>query len=123
MEKKCILVADDDDLTREAMAEVLQDEGYDVLLASNGEEAVSQLATNHPHLILTDLQMPGLDGLGILTHVRDSYPTLPVIIFTADITIDAERTAKRLGAKDYINKPLNFADVLTRIAHALTLTS
>lgn len=99
------------------MAEVLTEEGYEVAVAADGQEAIALLPAFRPDLVLTDLHMPGLDGLGVLNHVKNMSPTTPVILFTADTTIDAERMAKRLGAQDYINKPLNFDDMLARIAH------
>jgi DNA-binding response OmpR family regulator len=115
MTKKRILVVDDDQMSREGVAEALTDEGYEVAVAADGQQAIALLPAFLPDLILTDLRMPGLDGLGVLTHVKNVSPTTPVMIFTADTTIDAERTAKRVGAQDYINKPLNFDDMLARI--------
>ena len=70
--------------------------------------------------MLTDLDMPELDGAGVLAHVKNIYPTVPVIIFTADTTIDAERKAQSLCVNDYLNKPLDFTDMLIRIERALT---
>lgn len=120
MVKRRILVVDDDAVTREALAEVLQDEGYEVALAADGLEAVAMLSTYQPDMVLTDLQMPGLNGMNVLTHVKNVYPTTPVIIFTAHATLDAEREARRQGAQDFLQKPLDFDDVLVRIARALT---
>jgi CheY-like chemotaxis protein len=118
--KKRILVIDDEQISREGVGEVLAEEGYEVALAADGHEAVALLASFLPDLILTDLQMPGLDGIGVLNHVKNVYPTVLVIIFTADVTIDAQRKAERLGVQDYINKPLDFTDLLRRVARALT---
>ena len=120
MTKKRILVIDDEQISREGVGEVLEEEGYEVALVADGQEAVALLSSFLPDLVLTDLQMPGLDGLGVLNHVKNIYPATPVIIFTADITIDAQRTAERLGVQDYINKPLDFTDLLMRVARALT---
>ncbi len=93
MIKKRILVIDDEQTSREGVAEVLTDEGYEVAVAADGHEAIALLPAFRPDLVLTDLRMPGLDGLGVLDHVKNMYPTTPVMIFTADTTIDAERTA------------------------------
>lgn len=120
MEKKRILVADDDQSTREALLDLLTDEDYDVAVAANGQEAVAQLASFQPDLVLTDFNMPGLDGMDVLAHVKHVYPATPVIIFTADTAIDARRKAQALGVQDYLNKPLDLTDTLERIAHALT---
>jgi len=99
---------------------VLEDEGYEVALAGDGQEAIALLSTFRPDLVLTDLQMPGLDGIDVLNCVKNRYSTTPVIIFTADITIEARRTAERLGVHDYLNKPLDLTDLLRRVARALT---
>lgn len=119
MTKKRILVIDDEDISREGVAEVLRDEGYEVAVAVDGLEAVAVLGSFAPHLVLTDLQMPRLDGLGVIGHVKQFHPTTPVMIFTADVTNDARRKAERLGVQDYINKPLNFEDMLERIERLL----
>ncbi len=119
MGKKRILVVDDDVATREAVAEVLQDEGYEVALAADGLEAVAVLSIYQPDLVLIDPRMPGLDGVGVLTHVKNVYPTTPVFIFTAHTLLDAKREARRLGAQDFLNKPLDFDDMLVRIARVL----
>ena len=120
MEKKRILVADDDHATREAVFDFLSDEGYDVAVAADGQEAVTLLSSFQPDLVLTDFNMPGLDGMDVLAHVKNVYPTTPVIIFTADTTIDAQRRAHALGVQDYLNKPLSLDEMLERIAQALT---
>jgi DNA-binding response OmpR family regulator len=116
MTKKRILVIDDEPTSRGGVAEVLSDEGYEVAVAADGQEGIVLLPSFLPDLVLTDLRMPGLDGIGVLNHVKNLYPSMPVMIFTADTVIDAERTVKRLGAQDYINKPLNFEDLLARVA-------
>lgn len=121
MMKKRILVIDDEQVSREGVGEVLAEEGYEVALAADGHEAIALLTSFQPDLVLTDLQMPGLDGVGVLNHVRSVYPTTPVIIFTADLTLDAQRKARQLGVQDYINKPLDFADLLMRVAQTFTV--
>jgi two-component system OmpR family response regulator len=121
MTKKRILVVDDDPVSRDGVAEVLVDEGYEVAVAADGQEAIALLLSFRPDLVLTDLRMPNLDGIGVLTHVKRVDPSLPVMVFTAHTTIDAERTAKQLGAQDYLNKPFNFDDMLTRIARVFNL--
>ena len=120
MRKKRILVVDDEQLSREDVAEVLADEGYEVAVAADGHEALTVLASFQPDLVLTDLQMPGVNGLGVLGHVQRVSPTTPVIIFTAHVLIDAQREAQRLGVQDFLNKPLDFEEMLSRVANALT---
>ena len=120
MVKKWILVVDDDQISREGVSEVLCDEGYKVAVASDGHEALTVLASFQPDLVLTDLQMPGLNGVEVLGHVKHISPTTPVIIFTAHVLIDAQREAQRLGVQDFLNKPLDFEEMLRRVATALT---
>ena len=119
MTKTRILVIDNEQISREGVAEVLTDEGYDVKTAVDEHEGVSLFSTFQPHLVLTDLQMPRLGGIGIINHVKNTSPTTPIIIFTADLLIDAQRTAERLGVADYINKPLNLEEMLRRIEQVL----
>jgi len=119
MEKKRILVADDDTLTREIVAKLLQEEGYDVALATDGQEAITLVSIYCPDLVLTDLSMPRLNGIGVLTRVRQVTPTTPVIIFTSDPTPEVEQEARQLGARDYIHKPFDIDDLLKRITWAL----
>jgi CheY-like chemotaxis protein len=66
--------------------------------------------------------MPHLDGIGVIAHVQKVTPHTPVIVFTADITQDAEEKARSLGVREYINKPLDFTDLLQRIARVFTHT-
>jgi two-component system OmpR family response regulator len=115
MIKKRILVIDDEQISREGVGEVLREEGYEVALAVDGQEAIALLSSFRPDLVLTDLHMPGLNGLGVLHHVKNLRPATPVMIFTADATIDAKRVAQQSGAQDYLNKPLDFDDMLARI--------
>lgn len=120
MSKKRILVVDDEQISRDGVAEVLADEGYEIAIASDGHEAVTLLASFQPDLVLTDLQMPGLNGVGVLRHVKHVAPSTPVIIFTSHVLIDAQREAERLGVEDFLNKPLDFEEMLRRVAQALT---
>ncbi len=119
MEKKRILVADDHTLTREIVAKLLRDEGYDVALATDGKEAIALFPIYRPDLVLTDLSMPRLNGIGVLTRVRRTAPATPVIIFTSDPTPEIEQEARQLGARDYIHKPFDIDDLLKRITWAL----
>ena len=121
MQKKRILVIEDDDMSREGVAEVLTDEGYEVMVACNGAEGLAMLPLCHPDLVLTDLHMPKLNGWGVVTHLKQTYPTMPVIIFTSDIEIDAKREMQKLGVQDFVNKPLDLNDLIRRVKNVLTL--
>lgn len=119
MNTKRILIADNDTVSREIVATVLRDAGYEVALAADGEQAVSLLASSQPALILADFALPELDGKAALSCLQHVLPNIPVILFTAHTEIGAEREAKRVGAADYINKPMNLDALLHRVAHAL----
>ena len=116
-----MLIVDDDRTSRESVAWILEQEGYRVAIAADGEEALAVFFSFDPNLVVTDLDMPGLDGVELLGRVKDRSPGTPVLIFTADSTIDAQREARALGASDYLNKPLDVDDMLDRIARALVL--
>ena len=119
MRKKQILVAEDHAITRENIALVLQDEGYDVLVATDGEEAVMLFTNFKPDLVLTDLSMPKLNGIGVLTHVKQVLPHLPVSMITATAILNDEQEARSLGVDDFLTKPLDFDDLLERITRLL----
>ena len=119
MPPRRILIADDDHISREAVADFLQDEGYEVHLAANGHEAVAAVAVFQPDLVLTDLHMPpGLSGLDVLQQVRIVSPQTLVFICSSETAEEIRQTAQQLGAHDYINKPLNLDEMLLRIEQA-----
>ncbi|MGE5124717.1 MAG: response regulator, partial [Betaproteobacteria bacterium] len=78
-----VLVVDDDAHSRDAVARLLTEEGYDATVAGDGEEASGLLVSWHPDLVLTDLNMPRLDGRGLLARVRAQLPQIPVIVVSA----------------------------------------
>ncbi len=107
MIRKRILVVDDDENLRWVIKTQLEDIGYSVTTAGNGEEALAVLERELPGLVLTDLKMPGLSGMELLDRIRAEYPEVPVIIITAFGTIQSAVQAMRSGAYDYLTKPIN----------------
>jgi len=105
--KRTILIADDEKNIRNGLQIALEDEGYEVLLAADGDEAWSMITKNNVDLLLSDLRMPGLSGQDLLKKVSSSYPMLPVIILTGHGTIESAVDAMRNGAIDFVTKPLN----------------
>jgi two-component system, NtrC family, response regulator PilR len=107
VEKKgfTILVADDDETVRDVIATLLSREGYVVTAVSDGLEAISRLRTGEFHLVITDLNMPGADGLEVLRYAVRSCPDIAVVILTANLTLDTTLQAIREGAYDYLTKP------------------
>jgi two-component system NtrC family response regulator len=102
-----ILVVDDDDSLRRVLEVQLQQLGYRVNTAKNGEAALSLLRETSHDLVLTDLRMPGLSGLDLLKHIRSAHPETVVIILTAYGTVDTAVEAMRVGAYDYVTKPVH----------------
>ena len=109
-----ILVVDDEVNARTALAELLRGEGYTVETAADGFKALPKLDDLNPDLVLTDLKMPGMDGLDLMRKARERDPERPVVVMTAFGAVDTAVAAMREGAADYLTKPLNF-DELTLV--------
>lgn len=114
-----ILVADDEAVARHGVAEVLQEEGYQVYEAADGQAALQALEEFDLDLVLCDLKMPGVDGLSVLKMVRERYPQTMFMLMTAYGSVETSVEALRLGAQDYLLKPLLFEDVLHKVARLL----
>jgi DNA-binding response OmpR family regulator len=103
-----VLVVDDEPECIELLAEFLMGKGYEVLTASNGEEALCKVKNERPHLILLDIRMPKMDGLEVLKQVRVIDHEVGIIMVTSVHEEETGREALKLGAFDYITKPLDF---------------
>ncbi|HWO42933.1 MAG TPA: sigma-54 dependent transcriptional regulator [Candidatus Eisenbacteria bacterium] len=114
-----ILLAEDESLNRKNIAQVLQEEGYTVYQAETGTEAIEAIDKLDFDLVLSDYKMPGVDGLGILQHVRDVAPQTMFILMTGYASVDSAVKAFRLGAHDYILKPVVLEDVLQKVSRLL----
>ncbi len=119
--KRSILIVDDEESIRFSLKGGLEDEGYHTLLAANGEEAVQVIERNEIDLILLDIWMPGKDGLQILEELNKSGYRIPVIIMTGHGSIDTDVRATRLGALDFIEKPLDLNKIIITINNTLHL--
>jgi two-component system response regulator PilR (NtrC family) len=105
---EAILVADDEPGVRESLAEVLRDVGYAVETAADGTAALKALEEHDFGVVVTDLRMPGADGLDVLKRAREISPQTLVLVMTAHGTVDTAVEALRAGATDYILKPVVF---------------
>ena len=114
-----LMVVDDDAVARQTMEDILTDEGYEVMLAQDGRDASEQLARRLPQLLLTDLEMPELNGERLIEHVRATHPQLPIVVLTSRLVIDARREAQRLGVTGYINKPIEIGTLLSIVESTL----
>ncbi|HTX66169.1 MAG TPA: sigma-54 dependent transcriptional regulator [Opitutaceae bacterium] len=111
-----ILVADDEQGLRAFVAEALQDDGHVVAQAADGADAARQLARESYDLLITDLKMPRLDGMALLRQARVEQPELEVIVLTAFGTVDSAVEAMKLGAFDYLQKPIGSPGALRLLA-------
>jgi DNA-binding NtrC family response regulator len=119
MQKGRILVVDDEANARTALAELLKEDGYVVETAADGFKALGKLADFSPDLVLTDLKMPGMDGLELLRKVRAHDEDAVVLVMTAFGAVETAVTAMKEGAADYLTKPLNMTE-LTLVLHRET---
>lgn len=113
--RRRVLVVDDDPHSRQAVARLLEVEGYDAKVAADGEEGAALLGSWQPHLVLTDLSMPRLDGRGLLQRVRRESPGTPVIVLTARPTAEGQASLLELGAAGFFSKPVEVDELLARI--------
>jgi UDP-3-O-acyl N-acetylglucosamine deacetylase len=114
-----ILIVDDEASIRKSLEGVLNDEGYSCALASDGADALSQLQSLHPSLVLLDIWMPGMDGIETLRRMRAAQPGTPVIMMSGHATISTAIKATKFGASDFIEKPLEIDLLLNAIRRAL----
>jgi len=110
-----ILVVDDDPRACQAVARLLADEGYEASVAADGEEASGLLHSLRPDLVVTDLNMPKLDGRGLLQRVRSVLPGTPVLVMSARGPADAAASIEGLPPADFFAKPVAIDALLARI--------
>jgi two-component system response regulator PilR (NtrC family) len=116
---KSILIVEDEQVLRESLAGLLEEEGYEVLQAGNGAEGYAIVLERPVNLILTDVRMPEMDGMELLDRLRQLAPETPVIMMTAYGTVDSAVAAMRAGGWDYLLKPVQFDDLLLKIQRAV----
>ncbi len=115
-----VLVVDDERDIRELVKDILEDEGYEVDLAANGEEARKLRRKRRPHLILLDVWMPDIDGISLLREwSQEGGADIPVIMISGHGTVETAVEATRLGAYDFVEKPLSLAKLLLVVGRAL----
>lgn len=118
-----VLVVDDAEENREFVSFMLRKIGYQVASVGSGNEALLSVETCKPHLILLDIQMPGMDGIAVLKELRTKYSLLelPIIMVTADDNDKSVVTALSIGANDYLIKPINPAVTAARVNNQISL--
>ena len=103
-----ILIIDDDDQLRRSFEKLLGEEGYDVKCAPSGEAGLKVVRAQVPDLVILDMRLPGMNGFDTFQAIHEMEQKLPVIIMTAYGTTETAIEATKMGAFDYILKPLNF---------------
>ena len=121
--KKQILIVDDEPAWIKVLSVLLRREGYNVLEATSGKEALRTLTGNRPDLILSDVRMPDMNGFDFLDEVRRTARNskIPVVFLTGIDDYDAKKVARDLGATDYLIKPFDEHDVLSILSKHLKL--
>ena len=117
-DSKCVLIADDEINIRRVLEAILRRDGYDVVTAANGDEALTGMRRG-VNTVITDLKMPGLDGMGLLKRLSAEYPDVPVIMITAHGSVESAVEAVKLGAFDYVEKPFDQEQIRQIVAKAM----
>lgn len=116
-----ICIVDDEPAICETLAVVLMDEGYSVTTCPTAEAFAQVLAQQQPALVLLDIWLPGTDGMAVLSRLRETHPDLPVIMMSGHAGIESAVNAIKLGARDFLEKPLHLEVILDKIARILSL--
>jgi len=114
-----ILVVDDEEGVRRAVADVLGDEGYETVLAQNAAEALRAVEVHRPLLVLLDIAMPGRDGVSVLDELRCVWPGVAVVMMSGHGSIETAVRATKLGAFDFLEKPLSYDKLLLCVRRAI----
>ena len=114
-----ILVTEDDRVQREIIGDILTQAGYSVVPKPSADAALEALREDGPDLLITDLRMPGMDGLDLLREAKRLRPEIEVVLMTAHATVQTAVTAMKEGAADYLEKPFDKDDLLRVIERTL----
>ncbi|HET7035188.1 MAG TPA: response regulator [Thermomicrobiaceae bacterium] len=116
---KTVLLVEDDPSLREVIGEILRLDGYEVMTAADGLEAIDILGRRRPHIILLDMMMPRMDGIAFAAEVSRRGIQIPTIVLTADN--HAQQKAEQIGAEGYVEKPFAIPTLLAMVSrHAAT---
>jgi two-component system nitrogen regulation response regulator NtrX len=119
MSSQTILIVDDEESVRKSLADVMKDEGYEVVTASSGQEGIDTLADSQPSLALLDIAMPEMDGIETLRRFKEVRPDMPVIMVTGHGTIETAVKTTKMGAYDFIVKPPELQHLTLVVKHGI----
>src|SRR3954451_488126 len=114
-----ILIVDDQEMMRDSLAATMAREGHEVVAANDGPIAVSRLSAGRFDLLITDLKMPKMTGIELLTEAKRIRPEMPVVLMTAFATVQTAVEAMKLGAYDYIQKPFDGDEIKALVERTL----
>lgn len=114
-----VLIVDDEISIVQSLEGILTDEGFEVVCAASGEEALNRIEEVMPDLVLLDIWMPGMDGIEAIVKIKKSFPFLPVIMMSGHGTIETAVKATKLGAYDFIEKPISLEKLVLSVNNAL----
>ena len=117
-----VLIVDDEKSILASLAGVLSDEGYQVLTAENGAQALEIIHEDLPSVVMLDIWLPGMDGIEVLEEIRRTNSHLPVIMISGHGSIETAVKATKLGAFDFIEKPLALEKVVLTVDNALKMS-
>ena len=120
---RSILIIDDDDALRHSIVGFLEDTGFEVHQACSGQEGIKIFSERSPDLVLTDLMMPELDGLGVVNAIKQRSPDTPIVVISGNGSVGYAIETMRQGAWDYITKPIHDFAVLEQIINTVTTRS
>src|SRR4051812_1610088 len=118
-----ILILDDEELTLRTISRALAENGYEVLTATSGEDALRLCADEHPDIVLADIVLPGIDGVDVLRTLKQQHPQTVVVMMSAYGMVERAVEAMKLGAFDYLVKPFHIADMLATVERATEVLS
>jgi len=119
-EKSRILVVDDEEALRSVLSSELVSGGYDVMTASDGDEAIAIVEKKKFDLVLLDIKMPKVDGFEVLKFIKKTSPAVKVIMLTGFADLKNAIESKKHGAEDFVSKPYDLVDLLTTIERVLS---
>lgn len=114
-----VLIVDDEEGIRESLSDILQDDGYGILTSGSGEEAIKALRAQNPDLVFLDIWLPGMDGIQTLKEIKEINPDLPVIMISGHGNIELAVKATKMGAYDFLEKPLSLDRILLATKRAI----